>query len=505
MKKSRIAILILPLLISAKSWGAGDQGSEEIIKKILITGSSAVPESRILDILPFKAGESLTPQNKKLSKEMVQSLLRNKGYLIASVTTDWRNENSQGVFSIQVQEGPLYRFGKTEVNGLTTLPMQIVDMEKTYQEGDPYNRQELFRTQTRLYQTGLLEDIRIQTSTTPNRTADVKINVKQQKLKWIKGGVGWGSEEKERFTLTFNHDNVWHKAHQFQIYGTISRIWKEYKSDYTIPYFWGTRTEQQTSLSWRGENRDGYDSERILGSFALGRSLSFDMKGTVAYQFNRTNTFNVDPELTSISPSRSSGRSINVGLNRDKANDPFFPTRGTRTNLHLERSGGILGGTLDFNKATMDWKAYKSLKRSFVLAGAIRTGVVKEFSPSPDVPIFERLFIGGANSVRGYKERGVGPRDSIGNPLGGKWKLGSTLEMRFPLVWKLTGAIFLDGGQVGNRSSDVNFNEWKYSSGGGLRFQTPVGPIRLDYGYKLNRDQADNSPWRFHFSLGESF
>lgn len=499
--------LPLSILLFLTSTAAAKTPPQEgdVVKTIQIQGTSDALKEKILKALPFRPGAAATPQKRELAEKIALSLLKNNGFLEAGASGTWQNSDGEGLFVIRIKEGPIYRFGKTHVQGLRSLPHRIIDIERAYEEGEPYSSSALLETQTRLYMTGLVENIRIKTSTHTARTADVSIQLDQKNLKWIKGGVGWGSEEKQRVTLILNHKNVWRRAHEVELMGMLSSIWQEYKLTYVDPYFFNTRTESRTSVSWRAEDWEGYQLERISGVTGLGRELKQDVRGNLSYQIKRTLTFDVDPEILSIAPESSDSRSVALTLNRNKTNDPFFPTRGTNTELRLERTGGFLGGTIDFNRAAFNLRGYRTIAGPFTGAMALRSGVVREFSPSVDVPIFERFFTGGANSVRGYKERGVGPLDSAGSPLGGEWLLGTSVETRFPLFWRLTGALFVDGGMVGPEARDVAISDWKYGGGGGIRFKTPVGPIRLDYGYKLNRDENDNDPWRLHFSLGESF
>jgi outer membrane protein assembly complex protein YaeT len=474
-----------------------------ILHSLSVKGNSAIKTEKIISFVPLKVEKPFDEKKVRLTGQMLLSLYSNEGYLGSTVNI--RSGASALDLVIDIQEGERYTFGPTIITGLTSLPNSVVKHQLDYKEGDPYSREKLLRTQTRLYLTGLLESVRIQATTTTARVAEISIDVKQKDLKWIKGGVGWGSEEQERFTLMLNHKNVWRWAHEIEVMGTVSRIWQEYKADYIDHYLFDTRTEARGTVSWRGEDRDGYDYERILGAVSLGRELHYDVLGSIAYQYQRNTTLHVEQELAPITPDSSDGRSFVLTLNRDKTNDPFYPTRGTRSQLVLQRSGGFLGGTVNFNKAALTLRGFHRIVGPFTGALAVRSGVVREFNPSAEVPIFDRFFTGGGNSVRGYRERGVGPKDSSGSPLGGEWMLSSTFEIRFPLFWKLNGAIFTDGGQVGQEHGDVDVSRWKTSAGGGIRFVTPVGPIRLDYGYKLNRDADDNDPWRIHFSLGESF
>lgn len=458
-----------------------------------------------MKMLPFQKGDFYKPLSEEVAAQMITSRYNRQGYLDAKVETDVREAAGTVHVRFDIQEGPLYRFGETEFRGLTSVPEKIARYELTYRPGDPYIRTKLFETQTQLYGTGLYEDLNITASTSDAKTADVKITLKERPLKWIKGGVGWGSEERERFTLALTNDNFLFRAYRLELTGTISHIWLDYKAEFVNRYLFGTRTEERAQASWRHEKRDGYDLERTRIQNNVGRRIAPFTRGSVNSRMDRTVVFNTNPQIAAVTPGRSDTRALGLGLNRDKTDDLFMPRRGTRANLILERGGGFLGGVIHFNKAMLDARGYHPVGGPVVGALAVRTGVVEEYPPSPEVPIFERFFIGGANTIRGYRERGVGQKDEHGSPLGGKYMLGATFELRFPVAWKFNGAVFVDGGQVGFRYAEVSMPRWKYGAGAGLRLVSPVGPLRLDFGYKLNRDPGDNDPWRIHLSLGESF
>lgn len=495
-------------VIIAASMGLGysleNPQSERTIGDIQFRGNQSIIEKDLISKLPFRVGDLLDEKYPTLAKVVVTSIYRNMGYLDVTVDVSTVAIGSAVSFSITIIEGDLYRYGETVVENLAPLPEKVVLIEQTFQTGDPYDRRQLFLTQSRLFSTGYFEDISIDASTTTQKTADIRMRFKHQPHKWIKGGVGWGSEEKQRLSLGFLNNNFLRRAYRTEISATLSKIWLEYKAEFVNPYFFETRTEQRTVASWRHEDREGYDLELFSAEASLGRELTENIRGTVGYRLKRTLAFNLDMDLVTT-PAESNSRTIALGLNRDTSDDPFSPSRGTRSNFIAEHTGGVLGGTLDFNKLAFQQTAYISVSKKSVFALSGRAGVIKEFSPSVEVPVFEKFFTGGANSVRGYQERTVGPKDSEDSPIGGNWLLQGSCELRFPVYRRLTGAVFLDGGMVGTHMSGVQFSRWKYGSGAGFRFKTPVGPFRLDYGHKLNPDAGDQDLWRVHFSLGESF
>jgi len=139
-----------------------------------------------------------------------------------------------------------------------------------------------------------------------------------------------------------------------------------------------------------------------------------------------------------------------------------------------------------------------------VAALSARGGVIRAFAPSTGVPVYKKFFLGGGDSVRGYAERHLGPMDAQGNPTGGNVMTGANAELRFPIFRQLGGAVFLDGGQTSPDWSRAQPAAWRYGAGSGIRLKTPVGPLRLDLGYKLNPAPGDRSLWRLHLSLGEA-
>jgi outer membrane protein assembly factor BamA len=182
--------------------------------------------------------------------------------------------------------------------------------------------------------------------------------------------------------------------------------------------------------------------------------------------------------------------------------------------LHLEQAGKWLGGDYDYYELTGEARYYKAFGRS-VIAVRARGGSIDGIGDTPEdltVPFYKRYFLGGATNLRGWGRFDVSPLSGGGLPIGGHSFMNFSTELRVPIWKQLGGVVFLDGGNVWTRSWDFNMNDLLYDVGPGLRYNTPIGPIRADIGYQLNRipgllvnGKPEPRRFRFHFSIGQAF
>jgi outer membrane protein insertion porin family len=264
-------------------------------------------------------------------------------------------------------------------------------------------------------------------------------------------------------------------------------------------------------------------SVRRLG-VAVGALRRFGRRTEVATDFS---VEDIERQALGGEIEKSSSHILGVSGSRDGRDFVLNPRTGIYRILRLQVAGGVLGGKNDFYTASASWQWYDPVVRWAVLAVRARFGYGAGYGRSPSVPFENRYFLGGGNSVRGYNENVLGPRamDSQGREtvVGGEFLLLGNIEVRhsIPLLsrWNFSGAVFIDGGNVWDSTSSVKLkdfrisadaaavtvDDFRYSAGLGLRYNTPVGPIRLDYGIPIKRDTYNDDSGRFHLTLGQIF
>jgi outer membrane protein insertion porin family len=191
----------------------------------------------------------------------------------------------------------------------------------------------------------------------------------------------------------------------------------------------------------------------------------------------------------------------------DSTDNVFNPTKGLILSGSYELAGTFLGGDKDYNKIFLLVSQFFPVFDKGVLQFQVRAGVAEPLGGAANIPIYERFYAGGANTVRGYEERSIGPVDKpTGDPLGGEALFVANLEYTLPLMEAIKAAVFVDTGNVWDKASDFFSGDFMTGMGVGLRVKTPIGPLKLDYGFPLDK-QPGKSKRRgeFHFSMSHGF
>jgi outer membrane protein insertion porin family len=301
---------------------------------------------------------------------------------------------------------------------------------------------------------------------------------------------------------------------KFRLRAQLGTRRQDYVLSFVEPWFFGKKLSFGVDLFHRELDfvSDIYSERRTGATLSLSKALGSDfLIGTVSYTLEEVGIIDVDrtqasPTIIAEEGIRSSSKA-GLSIAYDTRNSNFLPTAGQRTELSTKYAGGILGGQTDVYGFELSSAHYfKGFAEGHVIEVVGSVGVVDSHDNSR-VPLFERYFLGGANTLRGYQFRQVGPRDALNEPTGGNTFWMGSVEYSIPIISRLRLATFYDIGMVyqdafsfsegGNNTGFYNDNV-----GVGFRLNLPIGPLRLDYGIPITSDPANGGSGRFQFGAG---
>jgi outer membrane protein assembly complex protein YaeT len=496
-----------------------------ILQHVTFQGNKAIGTDYFMKRITLKPGAPLKRDQLKFSVGIVESTYRDKGYydVHVSTTVTYGENNATADLGFTIHEGDVYHVGTIQIQGNHAISHDIVLKNLGVHPGDLFSQSKIFDGSRQLYMTGYFDAIDFKYSTTTAHTVDIAITVKERATRFAKGGVGYGTQTKERVTLGYEDVNFLGNARKLDTSVTYSGFLTTpshyettiVQAGLTQPYIFGTKYEAQTNVSREWDKREPYDSIQSAWKSSLGRRFSQTITANIRYRYQGTRVTRVSPDADT--PGFTNISAVGPTFTYDNTNDPFLPSIGWRINGTYEEGMRIFVGDVRFHKLESHVGRFDSVPWGWTLFEGLQAGEILPDSTSGHdiIPIYERYFLGGANTVRGYSERELGPRDATGVPLGGNAFLVGNFEMRHRLYKMLFGVLFLDGGQlyptdpgaVWPHARMTALNDFLYGTGAGLRLHSPIGAIRLELGYKLNPRGGTSFFDRtaIHFSIGEVF
>jgi outer membrane protein assembly complex protein YaeT len=510
------------------------EGDPVVVEAVKFEGFDVIPADRVNRLRkqqPLQVGKPRDRQLVVTAHEMAVNELKDFGYPYAKVSTaeDDGADGKRAVLTFTATPGTLAHFGPLEIQGNKSVSDRVIERELTFKAGDLYRRSVVQQSQRRLYGLELFQFANIEPFEAEAQPASVpmRVTVAEGNHQRVNFGVGYGTEEKARVDAEYHHLNFLGGARSAGAHVRYSSLDRGIRLDFNQPYFFAPH------FSLGGEGQQWHTYTPAYRSIVTGAKLTLTHRADPRTSWAVSVTSERD--VSSVSPDvlgnpRLYTSLIALGLNpltgeqdgtlnaigvdfqHSTADNLLNARRGIQIALHVEEAGRVVPGTFNYYALAADGRHYLPIGNKIVLASRLQLGNIDPVGDADEnVPFSKRYFLGGATSIRGWGRYEVSPLVD-GFPVGGESMLAWSEELRFNIRGNLGAVAFLDAGNVWVKSFGYQLDDLRYAIGPGLRYQTPIGPIRFDFGYQLNptpellvNGEPNFRRWRLHFSIGQAF
>jgi outer membrane protein assembly complex protein YaeT len=509
------------------------EGEPVLVAAIEFVGFDPIPPGHLNDLkerIPLKATRPRDRQLVITTHEMAINELRDHGYPHARVSTAESGNDRDVTLTFTAEPGPLAHFGPVEIVGNSSVGEGVIRRQLTFKPGDLYRRSVVQDTQRRLYAMELFQFVNVEALNPEREDPEVRtrVTVAEGKHQRMNFGAGYGTEEKARVDGEYHHVNFLGGARAAGAHARWSSLDRGVRLDFNQPYLF----TPHFSLGMEGQQwytfTPAYQSITTGGKVALTHRSSQQTSWSVSLLSERANSSIAndalnDPtlrnDLIALGLDPTTGHqegtlnAFGFDFQRSTADNPLDARRGYQLAFHTESAGRFLPGTFNYFALSVDGRHYLPIGDRIVVANRLQLGTIDDRGEDGgNVPFSKKYFLGGATSLRGWGRYEVSPLSGSGLPLGGNSLLALNSELRAQLRGQLGGVLFVDAGNVWRNEWHIVPGELRVAAGAGLRYETPVGPIRFDFGYQLNRIDGlmingveQQRPWRIHFSIGQAF
>lgn len=498
-----------------------EEGEQFRIGAVEVSGDLLRSREELITLLGLPSGDLFSRKKLREGMMKVNDLYADEGYAYVNVAPLSKvNPEARTVdLTIEIEKSFLVVTRKIHVAGNSKTIDKVIRREIMLNEGDNFSATKIKESRRRIQNLGFFEEVKIGTEKTDSPGfMDLLVEVKEKPTGTFSLGFGYSSIDGFIGQTSITQDNLLGRGYKGNLSAAVGSKSTTYQFGLLDPQFLDSNLTLGFDLYKTDREYTDFSKKAMGGNLKLGIPLSYNVKSFFVYRYEEKEIYDVDPSASSSIRDQegfSTLSSIYASLSRDTTDFRIDPSTGTLSSASIEFAG--LGGTEKFIKYELDHRYFRPLIWKFVFSAHGRLGYVQEINNEP-IPIDERYYLGGLSSLRGFQPREVGPRtmivstDSNGNVLSSTYEFqGGTksgygnLEITFPLVAEsgFKGVIFYDAGNAWSEDQDY-FSDIRHSAGFGLRWMSPLGPLRLEWGKNLDpRDGEDSSD--LQFSIGTMF
>jgi outer membrane protein insertion porin family len=508
-----------------------EEGPQYIIEDVQLNGD-LIPElaSKLDRIKKDLTGKPYYLRRKLFLRTSLEDAYDAIGYAHCSIEVEVVQQDEPGrtILLADIKSGEQVRIADVVITGNESTKESFIRNRLALKPGDIYSRAKRMESFRKLYDSGLFAKITIelgQTTADGNRVLEVKVEELPTREYYIE--PGWGSYEELRLKVGAFEKNLLGTGKNGRIDGLVSTKGETVSLSYTDPWLLQTKISMNIPLYYESRDEPSYTSEETALSVLFSRKFGNNLTLTTGYQYKMTQLLDLTDE-TPLQKGEDDYNKGTVGIQAvwDSRDDIFYPSDGLRLASGLDISLPALGSEIDFGRITLGCRYFIALPREYIIGLRATTGLIIPMGDQSFIPISERFFNGGDNTVRSYKHSELGPKDANNEPIGGLAYNVFSIELRKRFYKNFATTLYVDAGNVSpNRSLLANnfvpynsgsdllddtlkdfFSEFKFGIGIGFQYLLPVGPVRIDVAYNPDPEEMWNEDdWAFHFSLGMAF
>ncbi len=498
-----------------------DEGARYKVSSVKMSGDLLDNyENKVMKKLLLKPKAYFSREKIRKDIDTVTKAYMTVGYARVEVDPRIMRNPEEHTTSIEflVNEKDVVHIGKIFVTGNTKTRDFVIRRELTIAEGDRFDSEKIEKSLTRLKKLDFFEDVQITPiDTDDKKVMNLQVKVKEKMTGTISLGGGYSSDDGLFVSGQVMQRNLFGKGQQVALRGYLGQAAQRYMLSFTEPWMFGRPISGGIDLyNWI---RDYEDFTKDAYGFRLRTGFPFGQYSRVSayYMFEKARITDLSTALQDlvdtgdIKLDDGYKSSIGIGFERDTTDHPFLPTKGLYTGAEAELTSRLIGSDFDFMKHEYHAGYYHPLFWKFI--GHIRgeVGFLHELRGQDNVPTYEKYFLGGINSLRGFQFGQVGPkiRDTATGTdvvVGGDKYAVANFELLFPVMEKfgIRGVLFFDAGNAFAKGEAIDISKFRTDVGTGVRWNSPFGPLRIEIGYNLDREPGD-SPYQWQFSAGAFF
>lgn len=486
------------------------EGEQFSISSIDITGNKAFQEAELRKKRTLLPGAVFNKELLKKDIEEMTNLYTQNGYALANIYPDISSDDAtrQVKLTYKVEEGDVYRIGRVEVTGNTKTRDKVVRREFRLDEGDLFNSALMKRSYERINNLNFFESVDMAPKPRgEEKVLDVEIKVRERATGFLSIGGGYSSQDKFIGMGEITQGNLFGRGQYLRLKTELGSASSFFELSFRDPWFRDRPVSFTADIYKKTKQYIDYDKKATGLGFGFGKNFGEYLHGSISYNLEKATIYNIkttaswmikEQEGTSVTSS------ITPSISRDTRDSFLDPSRGSKNSLYLVLAG--FGGSNKFIKGVADSGWYFPVEfplKSSTLGLRGRVGYATGIFGTK-LPVYERFYLGGIDTIRGLGFAEAGPRDENGELIGGTKELILNTEYIFPVIKdiKLKGLVFFDAGN--SYSQDEQFGTLRYTAGLGVRWISPMGPIRIEWGYNIKK-KANEGSSKIEFTFGSFF